>query len=177
MTEGKVTTIFRNKWLSVRSVQVGEDTFVYGWKDRSNGHDVAVLPFRKVRHGIYEFLLRNELTPSWPPLGQTKISSVTGAIEKDKQPHEMAVIELKEETGYEVSENELIPVGTIFESKAMGTTYHCFLVDLTDKEQGEKEPDGGLEKQESCFWTQDVSGAADPLVYVLYYRFQNHLKM
>lgn len=178
MKEATIKTLFKNKWLSVREV-TGDDgvSFVYGWKERSNGHDVAILPYRKVKHGVFEFLLRHELTPSWPPYGETKISSVTGAIEKDKQPAEMALIELKEETGYKVDESDLIPVGTIFESKAMGTTYHLYLVDLTDKEQGESEPDGELEAQESCFWAKDISGAQDPLVYVLYYRWQNRMEM
>jgi len=151
-------------------------TFYYSHKVRSNGHDVAILPFRRTESGI-EILLRKELTPAWEPSG-FKTNAITGGIESGKTPKLAAIIEVREEGGYDVRESDLIDLGTIFISKIEDTIYHLFAVDVTDLQQKELDPDSKLESMESCFWAnEDLRYRIDDaLVYVLMGRlnYGNH---
>jgi 8-oxo-dGTP pyrophosphatase MutT (NUDIX family) len=159
------------KWLQIRKTmnpEFGIHGYQYAHKVISDGHDVAILPYRWTDNGTIEVLLRKELTPAWKPLGY-KVNAITGGIDKGMTPKQAAIQEVKQEAGYTITEDDLIDLGTIFISKAEDTIYHLFSVDLTDFEQGDVEPDGGLEEQESCFWESNNLDYRidDALVYVL----------
>jgi 8-oxo-dGTP diphosphatase len=167
------------KWLEIRKTkdpEFGINGYQYAHKVRSNGHDVAILPTRWTPRGS-EVLLRKELTPAWKPLGY-KVNAITGGIDDGMTPEQAAVQEIRQEAGYTVKEEDLVSLGTIFVSKAEDTVYHLFTVDLTDFEQGEPEPDGGLEEKESCFWDSEYLDyhIDDALIYVLAGRMEwgNH---
>jgi len=163
-------TLVTTKWLEIRTTkdpEFGIHGYQYAHKVRSNGQDVAIIPVRSTPNGL-EILLRKELTPAWKPLGY-KVNAITGGIDEGMTPKQAAIQEIKQEAGYTVKESDLEYLGMIFISKAEDTVYHLFAVDLTDIEQGDVEPDGGLEEKESCFWASANMNYKidDALVYVL----------
>ena len=168
----KIETLKNNEWLSLKKIVAPEhhvNGYVYSHEERCNGEIVAILPFR-YKADMIEYLLRNEVTPCWH-LTEPQVSALTGGVEDDGVILS-ALRELEEESGYKVSEDELIHLGTCRGTKSCDTIYHLFSVNLTDHERGEALGDGSsLENYDSyCYWDYDIDEAVDPVVYVLFDR-------
>ena len=172
-----IETLYKNKWLSLINmidVENGVHGYVYSHETRCQGKIIATLPYRKDEKGEFEYLLRNEITPCWGM--QSEISSITGGTEKGKTIKQITVEELKEEGGYEVSEDDLESLGICYGTKSCDTIYHLFTVDLTWKRKGEAVGDGSeLEKKDNCFWTSNIYESNDPILYVLWKRLNDCL--
>jgi len=158
--------------------------YEYIHEHRCNGHIVAILPIH-YEHGM---LIRKELTPCWGEDGPF-INSITGGWEKDLHdtPIDTVIAELREETGIVLgTENAIKTLGTVRAGKSSDSVYHLFLVDLSDDdyEELEPEPDSELEKHEYCEWqrldspelmTPDnapwIWEASDPMLFVMYTRW------
>lgn len=151
----------------------GIDGYVYSHENRCSGNIVAILPFCFERLDL-KFLLRFELTPCWD-MDHNQVSSITGGVESDN-PEDDAVKELKEEAGYDVDKEQLIDLGTCFNSKSSDTIIHLYSVNLTNCEKGDAEGDGSyLEDQAYCYWNNSIDHAVDPLVFILHYRLARFL--
>ena len=167
--------LYYNEWVSlhvVRRPEEGIHGYVYSHETRSSGLLVAVLGFRKSLLGGHEYLLRREVTPCWgwgPPL-EPSLSAVTGGWEGSNF-YADAVRELREETGYAVGEEELIPLGASYASKSSDTIYNLFAVDLTGREPGELVPDGSVAPGDAV-WVSGpkLAEVEDPQVSVMYLR-------
>jgi 8-oxo-dGTP pyrophosphatase MutT (NUDIX family) len=166
-------TIYSSKWLSM--IQLDDPklgTYIYSHESRCDGKIISVLPYR-IKNDKLEFLLRDELTPCWDTKNLV-VSSITGGFEKDLT--ETVIHEMKEEAGYDITEDEIIDLGTCRGTKSSDTVYHLYSVDLTNLEQGEVTTDGSyLESKAHCFWSDTIDNAQDPLVYVLYHKLMNYL--
>lgn len=161
--------------------------YEYIHEHRCDGHIVSILPVHHKRG----MLIRKELTPCW---GEGPfINSITGGWEKDihETPIDTVVAELREETGIVLgNENVIKTLGTVRGTKSSDTMYHLFVIDLSDDnyEELEPEPDSELEKHEYCEWTPSgvetshvdmmsvpdaswVLHGSDPLLYVMYIRW------
>jgi len=170
-------------------VRRGENVKGYEFihEHRCDGHIVSILPV----HCKRGMLVREELTPCW---GEGPfINSITGGWEKDIHPTpiDTVIAELREETGIVLKDESAIKtLGTVRGAKSSDSMYHLFLIDLTDDnyEEFEPEPDSDLEKHEYCEWTPsgvETGGAgiltvgespwiwygSDPLLYVMYTRW------
>jgi len=129
---------------------------------------VAILPFRLDGDDKLEYLIRKEVTPCWS-LGPVR-SAITGGCE-DKGPLETAVEELKEEAGYKVSPEQMIPLGQSFASKSADTVYHLFTVNLNGAEQGEATGDGSyLDTTATVEWEKRPWECHDPQLSVMFCR-------
>jgi hypothetical protein len=157
--------------------------YEYIHEHRCDGHIVSMLPVHP-KHGM---MIRKELTPCW---GEGPfINSITGGWERDIHPTpiDTVVAELREETGIVLhDENVIKSLGTVRGTKSSDTMYHLFLIDLSDDnyEELEPEPDSELEKHEYCEWTPSASRGnclladatwiwhgSDPMLYVMYTRW------
>jgi 8-oxo-dGTP pyrophosphatase MutT (NUDIX family) len=154
----------KDKWLEIKKKEVpGFTDYSYCREIHCDGKKIVILPY-KITGPDIKFILRHELTPCWNDEKNT-ISSLTGSVENNNIL-ETAVIELKEEAGYLVSEEKMVYLGHVFGSKSMDTIYHIYTVDLTNVENIGATGDGGFsETISSCFWTKNVNLSKDPLVY------------
>ena len=176
----KDEVVMENPWLELRQVkdpERGIEGYVYSREVRCMGVIAAILPYRVVRPGHMVVMLRSEVTPCWDVV-IPQISSITGGYETDRgDVADAALLELKEESGFEVEKPAMIPLGTCRGTKSTDTMYCLFAVDLTSRECGVARGDGsGLESQAYCFWTSQIDMAVDSLVYVLYHRLCRHLR-
>lgn len=178
------STLFEDKWLTLKQAHLhATDTkYTYGHLAVSGGHSVAVLPYKLSAgtDGIMDIhiVVIDEIRPQINP-EKPQPMSLTGTIEPDKTPEQIAVQEVYEEAGYRITEEDLVPLGTCFESKALDTTIHLFAADITDMEQDlsyEKEA-VGLETlaQPVLMDLLNLSSINDPLVYVMGLRLVEQL--
>ena len=157
--------------------------YEYIHEHRCDGHIVSILPI----HCIHGMMIRKELTPCW---GEGPfINSITGGWERDIHltPIDTVIAELREETGIVLgNENAIKTLGTVRGTKSSDTIYHLFMIDLSDDnyEELEPEPDSELEKHEYCEWMPRVApelmtpdnspwilDGSDPMLYVMYTRW------
>ena len=161
--------LFENKWVSLWEVvepDKGVNGYVYSHETRCQGRIVAVLPFKNDRL----FLLKFEVTPCWGM--EPVVSAVTGGYEGEDIADD-AVREVLEETGYTITKDELIPLGTCFGTKSTDTVYYLYAVDVTDKEQGVAMGDGSrIESESKTVWADsgDIAKCNDPIVSTMYVR-------
>lgn len=154
--------------------------YVFSSESRCNGLIISCLPYRKGPKG-YEYLLREEITPCWASF---KIpSSITGGVEHNEDGTidvvDDVIRELVEETGYTISPDEVISLGTSRCAKSSDSIYFLFSADLTNKIQGEAVGDGsGLESLATCNWVDysSIINNLDPMVSVAYLRLHNMLE-
>lgn len=170
-----------NEWLSlmvVRKPEAGVNGYVYSRETRCAGRIVAVLPWRTARapggpfdsSARVEWLLKSEVTPCWS--FDPVVSAITGGYEGGDIEDD-AVREMLEETGYEITRDELVPLGVSYASKSSDTVYSLFTVDLTDREQGEALGDGTrIEAEAESLWvpSEVLHTVLDPQVSVMYVR-------
>jgi ADP-ribose pyrophosphatase YjhB (NUDIX family) len=189
-----IETLLDNEWLSLRVVREpdrGVNGYVFSHESRCAGRIVAVLPYRVVkvpsraflgeppcpdqrcacRTGVQmEYLVKSEMTPCWS-LDQV-LSAITGGHEGGDIEDD-AVREMLEETGYEITRDELVPLGESFASKSADTVYTLFGVDLTGKTAGEALGDGSrLESESAAVWctTGRLAQLRDPQLHVMHMR-------
>jgi 8-oxo-dGTP pyrophosphatase MutT (NUDIX family) len=153
--------------------------YFYSHESRCNGKIIALLPYRIVAEQLnkVQLLVRNEVTPCWGT--KRFLSSITGGFEGG-DPRDTAILEMKEEAGYDISSNELISLGTSFASKSADTQYYLYSANLAGKKQRTATTDGSmLEKKATCIWMsyQELLNhqIQDPQVYVLLTRLMLHL--
>lgn len=174
---GKITEVFKNKWITVKAYsdkKRGIEEYFFSHDTRSGGKSIAILPFQKLINGGFKFLLKGDIIPAWGE--QIELCSITGAIEHHSTPEEAAIIELDEEVGYTVSEDELISLGTCFGNKASDTINSLFTVDLTNKIPHEATGDGNeLSLGNESHWVGKLAEVKDPLVAILAWRVYKYL--
>lgn len=173
----KIKILCKTDWVSLRKIIDPEQEisgYDYLHEDRCAGKIISVLPYRVVNDEV-QYLLRKEITPCWSY--EPVISSITGGLENDNI-EETVVQEIAEEAGYEVTTDDLIYLITTYGTKSSDSKYYIYSVDLTGKEKTLKgDGDGSsLEKIATCYWSDTVDDALDPLVYVAYCKIQNHLQ-
>jgi 8-oxo-dGTP pyrophosphatase MutT (NUDIX family) len=153
------TLLWQNGFLAV--YDRGGYSFMH--EVRAEGVIVSVVPFRD-QNGVREYLARLEICPAHSP--EFERCSITGGKDEGKTPTETTVSELKEESGYEVQESQLIALGTVRPSKASDTTVYLYAVDVSGLTPGEATTDGSdFEQGSSVEWVSlpDALEVKDPL--------------
>jgi len=142
------TTEFKDDWLSVKTTSVPgtDEDYTYIHEQGTNGKSVAVLLYRRAGKDAWEYGVRQEIVPAWG--GKPTYCALTGTVEKGDSLEDRAITEIKEESGFEVSKEDLEPLGTCFGNKSIDTVFHLFAVDVGDKEPKKAKGDGSdLEKK------------------------------
>lgn len=173
-----IEVLHENEWVSlqiVREPDAGVNGYVFSHESRCQGRIVALLPFRFVKapsgpwdsSARIEYLVKSEMTPCWS-LDQV-LSAITGGYEGGDIKDD-AVREMLEETGYEITKDELIALGESYASKSSDTIYSLFTVDLTGRVAGEAIGDGSrVEAESAAVWLtkEQLAGVLDPQVAVM----------
>ncbi|MFN8529248.1 MAG: NUDIX domain-containing protein [Anaerolineae bacterium] len=120
---------------------VERDGYVFTHEKRSNGLIVSLLPYRD-QAGQRTYLARVEVCPAHSPEPQLERCSITGGVDPGQTVRHMAVVELKEEAGYEILESALIDLGAVRPSKSADTTVYLFAIDVSGEVPGEVTGDG-----------------------------------
>lgn len=95
--------------------------------------------------------MRTEIVPCWS-MTRLSLCAITGGCTGHPNEAVDAATELKEETGYKVAPDELVPLGVIRGMKAADTFYIGFTIDLTNREASEMEPASDIEALGSAMW-------------------------
>jgi 8-oxo-dGTP pyrophosphatase MutT (NUDIX family) len=113
---------------------------------------VIILPFISDDQGIPLMLgVLKEINPF--RAGGQSISLISGTSE-DEDPDFLSTAkrELKEESGFDVTDNEKwYFLGTVTASKMVDCEHPCFAVDVTGMQKGEATTDGSMEEKLSKF--------------------------
>jgi len=157
-----------DEWLQLRRTP---DGYTYMHELRCNGQIVAILV---VRHDDAELpiLGRFERCPSHHD--GFALCAVTGGMEKEQLPSDTALMEIAEETGYNVDKDSLIDLGSVRPSKGADTTAHLFAVDVTGLDRGEIEGDGSSGEDGAYVeWisVKDAIQCKDPLLATMIARY------
>ena len=162
MKEHKYEVIKDSDWIELRRA---EGWYDYSHQLKNNGIGIAILGFSKNDDGTYKFVGRYENCP--PHFNGIKLTSLTGMWEEGNTMRQMAVKEMKEESGITITENDLIPLGSVRPSKGSDTTISLYGVDVTGKEIGRARGDGTKGEQDSyCKWIKisDIITSKDTLM-------------
>ncbi len=159
-------------WVSLRVIRQtdrGVYGYVYSHETRCHGVIIAVLPYRDTPDGR-QWLVTNSITPCWSmdPIP----SAVTGGWEGGSFRDD-AVRELREETGYTVTTDDLVDLGESYASKSADNVYVLFTVDLTGREQGHIVGDGSrLEAEATTIWltSTELVTVPDPQTALMFIR-------
>ncbi len=167
-----------DEWLQLRKTP---DGYTYAHEIRCHGQIVGVLVFRtddehKPILGRYERnpALRDMSVPMDYYNIPVDLASITGGVEEGQCPCETAIMEIGEEAGYFVKEEQLIDLGTVRPSKGMDTTVHLFAVDVTGMEQGEAKGDSSQGEEDAhTGWISidDAVACRDPLMATMIARY------
>lgn len=143
-----------------------------GWYEmyhENKGDQIAVVGYRHKEHGGINVLIRNELNVAHSP--NKEYNCLTGTMEGNEDTvigRKMeACRELREESGYSASPEELIEIGGFFNSKASDHLVWLYVVDLTNKPRSEAVGDGTKgEEGASCVWgtPESVLELNDPFI-------------
>jgi len=150
-------------FLSIRQ----RENYSYLHMNRTNGLLVGLLPFRKTDSG-YEYLERIEICPAHSM--DYEPCAITGGVLPDRTPIQMAIQELKEESGYSGQKEEFIELGTVRPSKQSDTLTYLYAIDVTDKKQGSIDGDGShYETGAGVRWSDyaTILDNKDPLLLVM----------
>lgn len=150
--------LFENEWVKV--IDRDGYTMVHG-----TGGAVAVLPFRGSRdmnnREAIEFLARIEPVPPHGP--KPHLCGLTGGIDGNEMPVDAAMRETFEESGYHVTKDQMIHLGTIWPSKLSDTVVHLFAVDVSNADWTTPPGDGSIyEQQSSTTWLPYQKAAMVP---------------
>ena len=175
----EVEIVAKTDWLSLRRIvnpARGISGYDFSHEDRCDGI-VSILPFRSKDLFTVEFLLREEVCPCWSSV-TPKLCSITGGIDHGHTPRQTALIELREEAGYEIEDADLIDLGMSYGTKSCDTLYSLYAVNVTKKTQLAPTGDGStLEKIARCVWTEEPLDSVDPFTAVAYARLVRAYKV
>jgi 8-oxo-dGTP pyrophosphatase MutT (NUDIX family) len=155
-----------NQWLQLREI----DGYIYSHEIRCHGMIVVILPYCRIGKDAWKFLLREETTPCWGT--KPVVSAMTGGVEYPEATIKDAQRELYEEAGYQVSESELVFLGTCRASKSADTVYYLYTVDLTGKPSEKPQGDGNEGDLAPLKWIVTFDNIQDAQAMAAYYRMQ-----
>ena len=163
----------------------GEYLSIYekdGWytycHDR-NGEIIGCLVFTRDKRGNIEKVLGR-----WEydvQSGEQKLTSITGGVEDGQTPLEACIIEMGEEAGYTVTEDDLIELGTMQPAKSEDTVIFLYGFDATGMEDMRREDsigDGTKGEEDAyCAWVDmgpEVINMDNPVNHVALLRLAQY---
>ena len=165
MPKPKDELMYEGKYLSIYK----KDGWYEYVRDRG-GEIIGVLVFTKDKRGNLDKILgRYEYDVQ---TGEQKLTSITGGVEEGQTPIECAIIEMGEESGYDVVEEDLIELGTMQPAKSEDTVIYLYGFDATGMEDMRREDsigDGTKGEEDAyCDWVgwQDMVNMDNPVNHV-----------
>lgn len=118
----------------------------YQFAERRGVNSVAFVCFDQESE---QFLLNKELKP---PIGKYILGAFGGSFDKNKNPSDIVIDEVKEEAGFVVAPDDVEFVGKVLVSTQMNQYCFLYLVFVDKKNQREREPENNVEKLASTEW-------------------------
>jgi hypothetical protein len=164
--EGRDEILYSGPWLEV----IRRD----GWYDfarykTSNG-GVYILAFRQ--NPDKPILGRFEVCPAHLDT-KPVLTTVTGGVNENIRPLDVAVQEMYEEAGYRVTKNQFMDLGKVYLAKGADFVGHLYAIDVTDLPRTEAPGDGTKgEEGAYCDWVSvsDALSCKDPVMSCLLLR-------
>jgi len=166
--------LFRNQWMSVR---VRNGWYTYSHNEKGDGVGILIWDSEKGK-----ILVRSEHNPCHIPLAgeenedEREYTSFTGTIENGLSPEETAVLETKEESGYEIIKDDLTPLGWIYPFKFSDYKQYLFAIDVKGKTSGKILGDGTRGEEDATtewFSTNEAIFLNEPLIGTMLMRLMN----
>lgn len=114
-----------------------------------------------------------------PPIQEYLVTAFGGSLDKDLSKEKIVIEEVREEAGYEVSDNDLVHIGKYFVSSQMSQFCDLYIVQVTEDQFVGKEPENLSEEMAEVVWldpSQDVFNLADWKGYVIVSKFFTKLE-
>lgn len=117
----------------------------YVYASQLGGMMAVLLPYRKKR-GVAQYLLRREMIPCWD--SHMDVCGI-GVIGEQGTLEDLLIETLKQESGYQVSKNDLKCLGVCATDRYADTTCFLYAVDLSRRGAGEEKLEVA---EEMTFW-------------------------
>lgn len=164
--EGRDKVLYQGDWLSVI---LRDDWYEFARYITSNG-------------GVYILAYRND--PEKPILGRyevcpahsdtkPRLTTITGGVNENVRPIEVAIQEMYEEAGYMVERNQFTHLGTVYLAKGADFVGHLYAIDVTGLPRVEAPGDGTKgEEGAYCDWVtlKQALWCKDPVMSCLILR-------
>lgn len=159
--------LFQGNWLSI----ILRDGWYEFAQYNTSAGGVYILPYRD---GYPEkpILGRYEITPAHLDTKPT-LTTITGGININRRPIDVAIEEMHEEAGYKVERNQLVSLGTVYLAKGADFVGHLYAIDITGLPRGEAPGDGSKgEEGAYCDWVsvKKMINCKEPVVSCLLLR-------
>ena len=144
-----------NKFLNILQVEDKENNVSgYQYAERRGVDSIAFICVDKssVDNDKPEYLLNNEYKP---PVNEFVLGAFGGPLDKDKSKVEIVIEEVREEAGFEVTEDDVISLGRVLVSTQMNQYCYLYLVNVNKKDQLERRPENAVEAMAKIVWTKE----------------------
>lgn len=149
--------IHRSNFLSLLEFDVEGHKFEASHEHQSDGFKVLIVPYKVLdRDGQKAIMVlgRREINPAWSE-ERLIFGGITGSIHNGEQLQQ-AILELEEEVGLKVNEDELEDLGTCRGSKSSTSKYYLFGVEVSrhpNTDPYDYKTDGSFFDQGTPYWT------------------------
>ena len=142
-----VKQLTNNKFLNLKEVYDPENHCKgYQFAERRGVDSVAFICYDSF---VEEFLLNQEFKP---PINQMILGSFGGSFDKNKEPVDIVIDEVKEEAGFVVTKNDVKFVGKVLVSTQMNQYCYLYIVMVDKDKQVEREPENKIEAMAKISW-------------------------
>lgn len=174
ITKEESKSLFQTDWLELR--ELPDLGYVYSHEVRCRGKLVSILPYKITGRGL-EILIRQEFIPPHFDDKELEPTTITGGLMKEKSIDQTIIEELREESGYIISQDQLVYLSMGFPSKSSDTEVYFYTCDLTNVDQTEEAntgEGGELEKLAHNEWVlyKDFLNRSDWKCLFLYINYE-----
>lgn len=157
-TERNVESLTDNRFLNIKQVvDPSKGCRGYQFAERRGQDSIAFICYDK---NTNKFLVNGEYKP---PVDEFIDGAFGGSLDKDVSMVEIVMGEVKEEAGFVVGENDIVPVGRSFVSTQMNQYCYLYLVYVDKADQQEREPENAIEALAETKWvtTDEINFSDD----------------
>jgi 8-oxo-dGTP pyrophosphatase MutT (NUDIX family) len=160
-------THYKGKFLSLCET---DDGFEYLHEHRLNNRELVACLLVS-GHNTEIFGIRSEVCP--PHQVGHHDASLTGGVDPGNTIIDTVCKEVKEESGYTITKDELLSLGMVYQGKMTDTRVHLYLADCTGKDQDELNLDDSFEKTSTFRWGsfKEAVATPDPIIHSLILRY------
>jgi 8-oxo-dGTP pyrophosphatase MutT (NUDIX family) len=167
----KVIAESPGKWVSL----VTDDEGRFFWSRRKGQDSISVVIVRKDSKDRLEVLIHQEFNPAHVHYRDLNYGAIGGSIDKDKDLVDIAVEEVREEGGFDVTREQMVYCGKFACTTQSDEHVHCYVVDVTGMEELELELEPGeIRYQHDNAWklySDDLLDLEDPRFVVTMARY------
>ena len=143
----QIKTLTNNKFLNIKEV-VDPEHHVSGYQfaERRGVDSIAFICYDSSTN---ELLLNNEYKP---PTNEMVLGAFGGSLDKDVNKMDIVIGEVREEAGFEVTEDDVVELGKMFVSTQMNQYCYLYLVYVFKSEQKDRQPENAVEALATTQW-------------------------